>query len=232
MQATYTLLPGLHGTSELYAPLIAALKPHSYEAIEYPTDQAQDYDSLVHWLDQTLDWNIPRIFIAESFSGPIAMRLAAMHPDSAQQLVLAASFCAPPTTPNLALLPLRPFFVLSPPKKALKHFLVGNNAPPAQLDQLKTIIQKIPSKALTARIRSVLGLRPEDCPPLKSTPILILQASDDNLIPWATQNQLRLQYPEAETHWISSPHLLLQNQAEECAQHISEFVSQHSPSYA
>ncbi|MEO1857181.1 MAG: alpha/beta hydrolase [Rubritalea sp.] len=226
MQVTHTLLPGLHGDATLFPPLVKELGDVLTECIEYPTSIPQSYELLENWLIEEIDWDIPRFIIAESFSGPLALRLAKRFPESVQSLVLAASFCASPTTPNLALLPLRPLFMLSPPKRTLRHFLIGNDASERQVTELKKTVSKIPSKILSQRVRAILSLQPSDSPCLKNLPMLILQASDDNMIPWETQNQLRMRYEHATTHWLDGPHLILQSASAECAAIIKDFAKQ------
>lgn len=225
MQPIHTLLPGLHGTAALYDPLVQLLDSHPVECISYPEDIPQSYEKLSEWLISHVDWSKPRVLIAESFSGPLALLLASKFPHSVQALVLAASFCASPSNPNLALLPLRPLMMLRPPKAAIRHFLIGPTASNEKTKRLQSIVSSIPSKVLSQRVRSILSLEPADCPNLHDTPMLILQASDDNMIPWETQNQLCMHYPHATTHWLNSPHLILQECTLECHTLIAHFIA-------
>ncbi|MGJ8671735.1 alpha/beta fold hydrolase [Rubritalea sp.] len=232
MQLTYTLLPGLHGTSRLFDPLIEALGEVAIELVNYPEDIPQSYDSLLAWLTHNLDWTIPRALVAESFSGPLALRLAEQFPNSVHALTLAASFCASPTNPSLALLPLRPLMLLRPTKGALRHFLIGEDASDMEVEALRKIVKSIPSKTLSQRIRAVLSLEVEQCPNIKHVPIQILQAQNDTMIPWEAQNQLRMMYGDATTHWLDAPHLLLQSLPEECAVLIKDFSTKQHAHYA
>ena len=227
MQVTYTLLPGLHGNASLFSSLTKELDVPAIEYVEYPTDIPQTYDDLEEFLIDRLDWQKPRVLIAENFSGPLAMRLANRLPTSIHSLVLAATFCTSPTSPQLALLPLRSLLMLSPPKRALRHFLVGEDASDSILAELKQTITEIPTKILSQRVRAILSLEEADCPDVGKTPTLILQASYDNMIPWERQNQLRTRYAHATTHWVDAPHLLLQHAPKECAAVIKEFSEQH-----
>ena len=228
MQVIYSLFPGLHGTPCLFTHLAENLGDVTIEYIEYPLDIPQSYTSLEKWLIQKLDWEVPRIIIAESFSGPLALRLAKRFPSSVRSLVLAASFCASPKNPNLALLPLRPLLMLKPPIRTLKYFFTSADVSDQFILQLKDTISKIPAKVLSERIRSILSLKQSDCPSLQDIPMLILQATDDNLIPWQTQNQLQIQYQHASTYWLDAPHLILQSNQEQCLAIIEEFITNNS----
>lgn len=225
MQPIYTLLPGLHGTSTLFDPLVRMLVGQPVECVCYPLDIPQSYESLTDWLINSLDWTKPRVIIAESFSGPLAINMTAEFPYSVKALVLAASFCSSPSNPSLAILPLRPLMMLTPPLAAIRHFLIGDDSSSLESKQLQHIVSSIPSKILSERIRAILTLQSSDCPSLTETPMLILQASHDNLIPWDTQNQLCMHYEHAICHWLESPHLLLQRCPRECYTLISHFLS-------
>lgn len=221
----WTFLPGLHGTEELYGSVRERLPAGIHaEFINLPSSGKQDYHTLCEWLDNELPKGEKRILIAESFSGPLAIRLANMRPDEIVGLVLAASFCDTPLNPGFALLPLRPLFMVKPTRKALRHFLIGDDASEANVAELRAVVQSIPSSALSKRVRTILQLMERDNPQLSDLPMLILQASNDNLIPWEAQRKLEACYPEASVHWIESPHLIFQSCPNDCLERLVEFA--------
>lgn len=73
------LLPGMDGTGTLFDPLLAVLpKTCQIKVIKYPTDASLTYEELERYVIERLPiGRSPLIVIAESFSGPIALRLAA-----------------------------------------------------------------------------------------------------------------------------------------------------------
>lgn len=223
-----TLLPGLHGTAQLYEKLDThlQLKGHHTELIVLPQAGDQDYQTLQSDLEERYDWSLPRILIAESFSGPLAIYLAARHPDSVKALVLVATFCASPVNRAFALLPLSPIFMLPPIKLALRYFLTGEGADYSDIQHLADITKTLPAKTINQRLSTVLCLREEDCPTLPHVPILILQAQFDHLIPWAAQNALEQHFPHAEVHWLASPHLIIQQAPQLCYPLIDSFIAQ------
>lgn len=221
-----TYLPGLHGTNDLYPPLVENI-PHEQECLEIPQDSDQDYDALELYFEQSIDWSVPRHLVAESFSGPLAVRLGKNHPESVRSVTLAATFSASPFSSNLALLPLRPLLMISPPATAIRHFLAEEDTNSKLIEKLRATLGNIPSPVLTARVRTVLKLSSSDCPSLPETPMLILQAKQDNLIPWESQNHLEHHYPHAEIHWMDAPHLLFQTHPQKAAQHIKTFLEKH-----
>ncbi|MFK7910793.1 MAG: alpha/beta fold hydrolase [Akkermansiaceae bacterium] len=227
----WTFLPGLHGTDELYEKLRANLPAEqACEWVNLPAKGKQDYSYLSKWLDEELDnlEGTQRVLIAESFSGPLATRLASLRPEEVSAVVLASSFCDAPLNPGIALLPLRPLFMVKPPRKALQHFLIGEESNDDEVQELRKIMRSISSSTLSRRVRAILELETEDSPQLKGLPMLILQAKDDNLIPWEAQQRLEARYPEARVHWIDSPHMILQKHPAVCIENIIDFVENFS----
>ena len=167
----------------------------------------------------------PVSLLAESFSGPLALHLAASPRLRVERLILAASFCGTPVPSLLALLPMRPLFAFRVPKPAIRHFLAGAAATAAMLDSIRTEIQAVRGKVLARRLRSVLALRPDACPLPTACKTLLLQAQHDALLPWEAQSELQRRLPEAQVEWIDGPHLLLQIRPADCAQRIAAFLA-------
>src|SRR4051794_28513543 len=91
------LLPGLHGTSELFAPLRAEISAESaVRLIEYPLDRPSNYRELLVHTSHELRDVVDMILIAESFSGPLALQFAADHPARVRAVILCVSFVRPP----------------------------------------------------------------------------------------------------------------------------------------
>src|SRR4051812_4389167 len=91
------LLPGLHGTADLFLPLLAAIPPDlPTRIISYPTHEPLSYDDLLRLIDTQLSNEESIVLIAESFSGPLALRYAAMHPARVRAVILCASFIRSP----------------------------------------------------------------------------------------------------------------------------------------
>ncbi|MGB0992205.1 MAG: alpha/beta fold hydrolase [Akkermansiaceae bacterium] len=225
----WTLLPGLHGSGELFGPLKRHIPAGvAVETVDLPSHGKQDYDTLLEHLIDSLDLSqtTPRILIAESFSGPLALRLteylASQH--CIAGLVIAASYAEPPVNPALTLFPLRPLFLVKPPRKALQHFLIGDDSTEVDISALRNAIQSAPAKTLSRRIHAVLEMDQDSIPDLPKIPMLLLQAMSDNIVPWSVQQKLELRYPHADVHWIESPHLILQQRAEEACESIQQWL--------
>jgi pimeloyl-ACP methyl ester carboxylesterase len=94
---TLILLPGLGGTGELFEPFLAALgSAVAVKVIRYPGDVALGYDALGRFVRAMLPEGEPFVLLGESFSGPIAISLAATGGTQLRGLILCCSFARNP----------------------------------------------------------------------------------------------------------------------------------------
>ena len=223
------LLPGLHGSVRLFEPLVKHLRriaPHVHVLpVPLPLTGPQDYVSLAAPLIERLAPLSPVSILAESFSGPLALHLAASPRVRVDRLILAASFCGAPRPPVFSLMPVRPLFAFRVPKSVIRHFLTGSASTNALVMAIRTEIQAVRGKVLAQRLRHVLALHPDDCPSPIVAKTLLLQAQHDALLPWEAQSELERLLPEAQVEWIDGPHLLLQVRPADCAQRIASFLA-------
>jgi pimeloyl-ACP methyl ester carboxylesterase len=77
---------------------------------------------------------------------------------------------------------------------------------------------------LRHRIGAVLKVDETDSLARVRVPTLVLQASDDRVVPHSATEHLLRNLPSAELVKIHGPHLLLQIRAAECAAVVSRFV--------
>jgi alpha-beta hydrolase superfamily lysophospholipase len=115
MPCTAVLLPGLDGTGEQFAPLIDALGPDVPTVVVRYPDAPLDYEAHEQIAASALPRDRPYILLGESFSGPIAISLAAQFPRGLLGCILCASFVKTPrrilrlALPLLGLMPLSEF---------------------------------------------------------------------------------------------------------------------------
>lgn len=219
------VFPGLDGTGLLSREFADGdWQGHPVTVLPLPKDGPQDYESLALSLAPQLPEG-PLVLIGESFSGPIAMKLARRERGRIEALVIAGGFCASPAPSGLALVPLRPLFMLPPPAMFLRKYLVGPEAGHEMVEALSSAIRSVPSATLSARAEVILALRESDCPSFESLPILLVQAHHDKVLSWEVQSRLERHFPEAESVWIESPHLLLAMNPDACREAVVEFLN-------
>jgi pimeloyl-ACP methyl ester carboxylesterase len=87
------LLPGMHGTSELFSALLKCAPPQiECIPIDYPVSQRLGYEQLLERIERQIPWDRSIFLLGESFSGPLAIRYAARHPDRVRGLILCVTF--------------------------------------------------------------------------------------------------------------------------------------------
>ncbi|WP_236206812.1 serine aminopeptidase domain-containing protein [Pseudomonas tohonis] len=220
------LLPGMDGSGKLFAPLIHALGNDLHtQVVRYLPEQPLGYAPLMEQVRQQLPVGRPFILLGESFSGPIAVSLAAERPAGLLGLVLCCTFVRNPR-PGLAwlsgLLPL-----VSPrlaPRALLSRLLLGRFATPALDQALADALAPLPSETLQARLRAVLDVDAAGQLQRIQVPLLYLQAAEDRLVP-ADAVRLIEGYPgDFRCLRLEAPHGLLQARPHEAAQALEGFA--------
>lgn len=94
---TVVLLPGLDGTGKLFAGLLSELPPAlSARIVEYPAQRFLSYRQLIPVVKEVFPKSGPFVLVAESFSTPLAAKLAAERPPNLLGLILCNGFHANP----------------------------------------------------------------------------------------------------------------------------------------
>jgi len=73
------LLPGMDGTGELFGAFADTVRADT-QVVRYPSTQALDYAELEQFVLSKLPRQEPFVLLGESFSGPVALSIAASRP--------------------------------------------------------------------------------------------------------------------------------------------------------
>ncbi|MCI0690679.1 alpha/beta hydrolase [candidate division KSB1 bacterium] len=226
------MLPGLDGTGALFSPFIAVLsKQLTPIVVSYPKDWPLDYDDLEHYLVERINAKEPFVILAESFSGPLALRLAAKSPPNLVAVILCATFVENPLpkmstlfSPALA----EKMFKLALPKFLIRHLLMGKNASNDMIDTFCENLKTVNPKVLATRIQSVFAVNDRqslaNCP----QPIFYLYATKDRIVSRRSLEQIRKIRPDVEIALIDAPHLLLQCMPKQAAEAIQSFLKRRN----
>src|SRR5688572_3895642 len=92
------VLPGLDGTATLHTKFVASVGPafDSVTVIPYPPNEALGYVALEALVRAQLPTATPFVLLGESFSGPVALSIAADPPPNLVGLVLSTTFAKSP----------------------------------------------------------------------------------------------------------------------------------------
>ena len=225
MGLTTLLLPGMHGTSRLFDRLLRVLPDGlTPRVISYPTDEVLGYDELLERIEIP---NEPFAIVAESYSGPIAIRLAARGPANLRGLVLVASFARSPRPmiPRWATGFVWPWLFNIPlPQVGLRRFLLGDDAPPEQIAEICEEQRRCRPEVSAARVRDVLTVDVRDDLRRITVPILYLVGRRDRVVPPRVVRELKRLRPDIEVVVLDSPHAVLQRRPAEAAAAIGRFL--------
>lgn len=217
------LLPGMDGTGRLFAPLVRAAPPGlRLEVVALPPEP-HGYADLATSLAATLHLGSDTVLLAESFSGPLAIALAARTRVAA--VVLCNSFIHSPVPAALRLLAPAPLFRFRAPAFVLRRWLLGPDAPDSLVAELRAALAATPPAVMAARVAAVCTAdATRDLTRIES-PLLYLRGVDDRLVSEASVAAIMRVAPKVVVRRVSGPHLLLQAAPAAAWVPIQEFMS-------
>jgi pimeloyl-ACP methyl ester carboxylesterase len=220
------LLPGTDGTTRFRAEFAAALTPTiEPTVVSYPADQAFGYRELEALVRSVLPADRPYILLGESFSGPIAISIAASCPPGLIGLALCGSFARNPLPvlgPLVRLLALLPLHYV--PVRLLSALLLGRFASASLRAGLRAALQGISPATLRARIAAVLGVEVSSALPRIRVQVLYLRGSEDHLVPASCADDIARGAPQTRIAEIVAPHCLLQAAPDAAAAAVKAFA--------
>ena len=225
MFAAVVLLPGMDGTGELFAPLLEHLDPDiEATVVRYP-DRRASYAEHEAVARHELPKDRPFLILGESFSGPVAVSIAANPPPNLRGLILCASFL---TCPNAWLRRLRPLTPFATPKLVpdfiAHHSLLGRFATPALRAAHAAALRHVSSATLTARLRAIADIDVREKLERVEVPSLYLRAAHDRVVAARYGDEFLRHARSGRLVEIDGPHFLLQTQPEKCARQIAGFA--------
>jgi pimeloyl-ACP methyl ester carboxylesterase len=225
---TLLLLPGMDGTGELFSDFVKHLPAWiDPKVVRYPRHDYYSFADLSAAARSAIPPSEPFVLLAESFSTPIAVRVAADRPANLLALIVCAGFVQPPIGGifGRSLSALAPaFFRLPLPAFAVRALLVGRGAPSGLVNQVKTTISSVRPKVLSLRLRRLLSCDETASLAKLQVPMLYLQATDDRLIDKYSFEVVRGAKPDAILQRIPGPHFLLQRKPQAAVDAILAFI--------
>jgi pimeloyl-ACP methyl ester carboxylesterase len=222
------LLPGMDGTGILFEPLIRALPQGLCPIVQsYPGDAPLTYEELLPRIQSALPVSDPFILLAESFSGPLALRIAATKPPGLKGVILCASFiCNPTRFPKSCRRWIQSFVFGRWPAWLGARALLAGYSEPAIFKLVQRAHKLVTPAVLAARARAIIAVHAEDALAACHLPILYIAGSRDHLVP--KRNLIRIKRLNSKVHAtvLPAPHMVLQNAPEAAAKVIAEFAAE------
>lgn len=230
------VLPGLDGTATLHSDFVSSVG-EAFDAIDivaYPRDKRLDYAELERIARAALPDSKPFILLGESFSGPIALSIAASPPANLIGLVLSTTFARSPV-PLLSPLAFlaRAMPVRSVPGTLLSWLLLSRWARPPLETALRDALMLVDPDVIRFRAATAMRARlPDSQLSAIAMPVLYLRATRDRLLSPTAGKHLASLLPDCTMTEIVGPHLLLQAVPADCALAVSAFARRLLPAHA
>lgn len=219
------VLPGLDGSVALREGFVrAAPTGCGVEVTEYPSHLAR-YDDLADHMRPYLRERAD-VLVAESFSGPLAVRLAADGRHDIGAVVLIASFVSTPRRlPGGAAALTR--CVPSQHEafaRAAAPMLIGRERAGTFAPELAEAMRTVEPRVVAARIGQVLQADERSALRRLDLPVLYLRASDDHMVPPRAAEVVRRHARDVRVVTIEGPHFLAQAAPKACWAEIEQFL--------
>jgi len=202
------LLPGMDGTGMLFGPLLDELGDLNTTAISYPNDRIMGYDDTVSYVKKRLPNTRDFILLAESYSGPVALKLTQQGLANLRGIVFVASFHTNPRPFLLSIVQWLPWgliFRLQIPDWIIHRYFLGPDVPDEKIALFRKAIRTVKPSVLAERLRNIANLKPDTGS--VTVPCHYLEGSQDRLISQSCVADL-IKATNATIHILSGPHFL------------------------
>ncbi len=223
-------LPGMDGSGLLFQPLVDKL-PHGFSphVMAYPPKHFLDYPDLEAYVLPKLPVDAPYVIVAESFGGPLAVRIASHQPTGLRGLVLSATFVRPPRgLLGLAAKPLLgPYLFRKRLLSTIGPWLLKlQGLQKWQVELLIKALSHATPDILTKRLKAALSAdvaaRLHHCP----VPVLCFSGKRDLLVPHQAGEDIKAANENVQIIELDTPHFLLQDQPDSALRLILKFINE------
>lgn len=220
------LLPGMDGTGIFFRDFAAAIESEVRPiVVAYPDDPSLGYAELEPIARAALPRDEPFLILGESFSGPLAISLAASNPRGLLGVILCVTFARSPH-PLLPLVTsiLKPFPPVRLPRFIQHRNLFGRFDSPRLRAQLREVRSRGSSETQKARLEAVAAIDVTGKLRRVTIPILDLRGKEDRVVSSASGRYIRKIRPDVSVADLDAPHLLVQAVPQEALAAIKAFV--------
>jgi pimeloyl-[acyl-carrier protein] methyl ester esterase len=230
---TLLLLPGLEGSGELFSGLIEEFADRLDTRVARYPSACCAYAGAAHvvreLMREVVAGSSPFVLVAESFSTPLAIQIAADAQSEIHGLVLCNGFVANPLSAFESMMASASaswFFHLPLTSVAARAFLVGPNASDGLVEAVQSVVAPVSPQILSARLSAVLSCDAREALARIRVPVLYLHATRDRLIGGSGLKEILRIKSDVMVERVDGPHLLLQKEPKKCAEIIARFVEQ------
>lgn len=227
MNSTLLLLPGMDGTDVFFRPLLEKLPPSVRPiVVTLPSTRCNGYADLLEHVREVIS-DLPEFYVlGSSFSGPLAVMLAASEPERVRGIILSATFVTSPR-PRMS----RFRFLMRGPVIGTTRFLrrlpiwLGRaKQDPFRIAKAETWT-RVTSKTLASRIRTLLAVDVRRELNQCLQPTLCVTFDDDDAVPPEKAKEIVREARNARRVELPGPHLAMVLDPEPLAREIEKFVA-------
>ena len=220
MKTDVVLLPGLHGSRTLYASFVALAPPWaSCRPLGLPTVGEQSFDGIAGALEPELRSLEGFVLMGESFSGPIAARLAGRLGQKVALTVLCNPLVRMPFTPPVRLAAALAASRWMPAWFAAAVLAAGDRSLGRAVLEA---VRLLPKEVLRTRLAWASLATSEDLGPHLTAPLLVILGTKDHLVSPAHTKALLKRIPFHTIAEIEGPHLIAQTRPADVWKAISD----------
>jgi pimeloyl-ACP methyl ester carboxylesterase len=223
---TLVLLPGLDGTGKLFANFLKALDLSVKTlVVSYPPEIPLGYDELELLVRAALPSHEPFVLLGESFSGPLAIRIAARPPPGLKGLILCVTFAGNPYPKMAWARRLAAFMPLKSLPRWIRAPLMWGSASQSKAPrQSERAMAGVAAPVIRRRIAELLKVDETAALARISLPALVLCAARDRVVSKAATEKIMGGIRHVRRVEVDGPHLLLQTCPQECAAAVLAFI--------
>lgn len=225
------LLPGLDGTGKLFDTFLKQFPdPSSITVITYPMDKHIPFEQLADYIIPLLPANKELIILGESYSGPVAINLAARDDLDIVAVILVATFAKYPASLLNSLskhLPLSLLFRLPIPDFIIRQFCFGSRGDKTLYKQLRDSVTANRADVLAKRVNEVSSIDVTTLLEKIKVPCLYIAATDDNLVPATAIEHLKRHLAQLQVITLEGKHFILQCQPNASYEAVETFLCEN-----
>ncbi|MBP6916013.1 MAG: hypothetical protein WBJ43_04010 [Smithellaceae bacterium] len=220
-------MPGMDGTGLSFEPVLPLLPEDAkITIVHYPADKLLSFDETVESAATQIPADDPPIVIAESFSGPVTIKMIGSGRVKAKALILCATFAKSPRPLVWRIMRfLRlPLLIKPDMPKGFFRFVIGDDKLINEFLPLwEKVHAQVPARVMQYRLKIINEIDVTDwLAPIK-IPCCYLQALNDRLVPASCAEKIKKIKPLVEIKKISAPHFILQAKPRTCLKAIGDF---------
>lgn len=220
-------MPGMDGTGLSFEPVLPFVpKDAKVTIVRYPADKLLSFDETLECAAQQMPAGDPPIVIAESFSGPVAIKMIGSGRVKARALILCATFAKSPRPIVWRVMRFfrLPMLIKPDMPKYFFKVVIGEDK---LIDELKPLWEKVqaqvPARVMQHRLKIINEVDVTAWLAKIKIPCCYLQALNDRLVPASCAEKIKKIAPFMEVKKIVAPHFILQAEPQACLKAIEDF---------